>query len=67
MTDRHLYVTLFSIDSQKLYPDNTLVAFTAELAQPLILNPDYDWEVGLAEFSCVSPATGSLKPQVQVG
>jgi hypothetical protein len=37
------------------------------LAQPIILNPDYDWEVGLADFSCVPRAKGSLKPQVQVG
>jgi hypothetical protein len=67
MTDRQLYVTLFSSDSQDLYPDNKLAAFTSELAQPISLNPDYEWEVGLAEVSCVPPARGSLPPRVQVG
>jgi hypothetical protein len=39
MTDRQLYVTLFSTDSQDLYPDNTLDVLTSELAQPISLNP----------------------------
>jgi hypothetical protein len=67
MTDRQLYVNLFSTDSQDLYPDNTLAQFTSELARPIILNPEYDLEVGLAELSCVPPARGALKPQVLVG
>jgi hypothetical protein len=67
MTDRQLCVTLFSTDSQDLYPDNTLAQFASELAQPIILNPDYDWEVGLAELSCVPAVRGALKPQVLVG
>jgi hypothetical protein len=67
MTDRQLYVTWFSTDSQNLYPENTLSQFTSELAQPIILNPDYGWEVGLAEFSSVPPARGALEAQVLVG
>jgi hypothetical protein len=67
MTDRekkHLYVTLFSNASQELYPTNSLAVFTVELAQPIVLNSNCDWEVGLCEFSCVPPATGSIKPNI---
>jgi hypothetical protein len=70
MTDREqkqLYIMLFSNASQDLYPANTLSAFRVELAKPIVLNSNYDWEVGLCEFSCVPPATGTIKPNVLVG
>jgi hypothetical protein len=70
MTDREqkqLYVTLFSNASQELYATNTLSAFRVELAKPIVLNSGYGWEVGLCEFSCVPPATGTIKPNVIVG
>ena len=46
------YVTLFSNASQDLYPENTIGAFTFELAQPIHLGPNTNWEVGLCEFTC---------------
>jgi hypothetical protein len=67
MTDheqKHPYVTLFSNASQELYPTNTLASFTVELAQPIVLNSNYDCEVGLCEISCIPPATGSIKPNI---
>jgi hypothetical protein len=42
---KHLYVTLFSNANQKLYDDNAIGAFTAELAQPIAVNSNYDCEV----------------------
>jgi hypothetical protein len=63
---KHLYVTLFSNASQELYPGNTFSSFRVELAKPIILNSDYDWEVGLCEFSCVPPATGVIKPNILI-
>ena len=48
----HFYVTLFSNASQDLYPDNTIGAFTVELARPIRLGQNGNWEVGLCEFSC---------------
>jgi hypothetical protein len=70
MVDRkqkHFYVMLFSNASQMLYPKNVISAFTAELAQPIILNSNYDWEVGLCEFSCVPPKAGIYQDHVVVG
>jgi hypothetical protein len=43
----HFYVTLFSDASQNLYPENTLGAFTVELAQSIEFDPKDKWEVGL--------------------
>jgi hypothetical protein len=40
----------------KLYPDNTVGAFTIQLAQPIELNSK--WEVRFCEFTC-PPAGGS--------
>ena len=45
-------MTLFSNAWQDLYPDNTIVAFTVELARPIHLGPNTNWEVGLCEFMC---------------
>jgi len=47
----HFYITLFSNASQHLYPDNKVGAFTIQLAQPIILDPSENWEVGLCEHS----------------
>jgi len=46
------YVTQLSNASQDLYPDNTIGAFTVELARPIHLGPKSNWEVGLCEFTC---------------
>jgi len=51
----HFYITLFSNASEHLYPDNKIAAFTIQLAQPIILDPSENWEVGLCEIS--SPST----------
>ena len=69
MTDvpNHFYVTLFSNSSQKLFPDNTINAFTSELAQVIDLGPDDRREVGLCEFSCPPKSIGTLKPNTVVG
>jgi len=48
----HFYVTLFSNASQDLYPENTIGVFTVELARPIHLGPNTNWEVGLCEFTC---------------
>ena len=56
----HLYVTLFSNGSQKLYPANTLTAFIARLAQPIDLGSMNRWEVGLCEFTCQPKEVGKF-------
>ena len=48
----HFYVTLFSNASQKLYPANTLSAFTVHLAQPIDMGSTDRWEVGVCKCSC---------------
>jgi hypothetical protein len=48
----HFYLVLFSNGSQTLYPENSVAAFTAELARPVTLPPNERWEVGLCEFTC---------------
>ena len=59
--DQHeFYLTLFSNSSQALYPDNTVGAFTIELARPIELNPRYKWVVGLCEFSCPANRSDEL-------
>ena len=50
--DHDFYVTLFSNDSQDLYPDNTIAAFTTKLAHPIVLGSSGLWEVGLCELAC---------------
>ena len=56
----HFYVTLFSNGSQKLYPTNTLAAFTARLAQPIDLGSTDRWEVGVCEITCHPTNTGTF-------
>jgi hypothetical protein len=49
---RQFFLTLFSNVSQNLYPENTVGAFTNELAQSIEFDPNDQWKVGLCEFSC---------------
>jgi hypothetical protein len=51
-SDNSFYVILLSNGSQTLYPDNTVGAFTTELARPIELDPEFRWQVSLCEFSC---------------
>ena len=62
----HFFVTLFRNGSQKLYPANTLVTFTARLAQPIDLGSMDMWEVGVCEFTCHPINTGTFA-SLQVG
>ena len=62
----HFYVTLFSNGAQRVYPDNTLAAFTIPLAQRIDLGLNDDWEVGITEFSCPSNVTGKYGHAVAV-
>ena len=43
----------------RLYPENTLGAFTIELAQSIEFDPNDKWEVGLCEFSYPQPYVGA--------
>jgi len=61
------YVTLFSNSSNEIYKDNTLVAFTIKLAQPIELNYAENWEVGICEVSCPPPILGIGLPLTTVG
>jgi len=63
----HFYITLFSNASQKAYPKNTLAEFTIQLAQRIDLDSTDNWEVGLCEFSCPPPKSGTLKPIEVIG
>jgi len=58
---KHFYVTLLSNTSENLYPDNTIAAFTAELARPVDLSSSDNWEVGVCEFSYTSDSVGTFK------
>jgi hypothetical protein len=61
-TDKHhFYVTLYSSASQILHPENTVGAFTNELAQPTGLDPSDRWEVRHCEFSCPQHSVGAHK------
>jgi hypothetical protein len=61
---QQFYVTLLSNSSQKLYPSNTLSAFTCHLAQEIDLGSNDSWEVGLAEFTYSPAALGNFKPAI---
>jgi hypothetical protein len=63
----HFYVTLFRNVSEDIYPSNTLAAFTIQLAQDIDLHPSEKWEVGLSEFSCPAPHTGTFGNVTIVG
>ena len=56
----NFYATMFSNGSQKLYPANTLPAFTARLAQPIDLGSTERWEFGVCEFICHTINTGTF-------
>jgi len=45
---KQFYVTLLFNTSKNLYPDNTIAAFTAELARPVELGSSNNWEVRYA-------------------
>jgi hypothetical protein len=64
---KHFYITLFSNASQNVHSSNTLADFTIQLAHRIDLGTNTDWELGLCEFSCPPPATGTLKPVDVVG
>ena len=55
------YVTLFSNSYMKYHPDNTISAFTVQLAHEIDLT-DASCEVALCEFSCQPFKVGSQKP-----
>jgi len=63
----HFYVTLLSNTSKSLYPDNTIAAFTAELARPVELGYSDNWEVGVCEFSSPPNSVGTFKHTTVVG
>jgi hypothetical protein len=67
MQQLHFYVTVFSNASQKLYTDNTLATFTTHLAQPIDLDPNDRWEVGICKVTCPPPIVGTLRSNVLVG
>jgi len=60
------YVTLFSNSLTKAYPDNTIGAFTVQLAHELDLGTNR-WEVAICEFSCPPPKVDTIKSHVVVG
>jgi len=45
MDRQNFYITLFSNESQEVYPDNKIAAFTIQLAKPVKLDPSEIWEV----------------------
>jgi len=55
-------VKLFRTASQKLFKIITLATFIIHLAQPINLSSAENWEVGICEFSCPLPNTGTFKP-----
>ena len=63
----NFYVTLFSNASQKVYPGNTIAAFTVQLAKTIELGPSENWEVGLCELSHPPPTVGNLRAIVVAG
>ena len=59
--DSSFYVTVFNNSSMKFYPDNTILAFTVQLAHEIDL-AGARWEVSLCEFSYPPPKVGTQKP-----
>ena len=43
----HFYVTLFSDSYMKAYPNNSIAAFTVQLAHDVVLSGKEAWEVAL--------------------
>jgi len=64
---KHFYVTLLSNTSKSLYPDNTVAAFTADLARPIELGYSDNWEVGMCEFSYPPNSVGTFKHTTVIG
>ena len=58
------HVTLFSNASKEMFPDNSLTAFTTQLAQPINQDSALDWKVGLAEVSYKTPKRQILQGAV---
>jgi len=63
----HFYITLFSNASQKLHIKDTLSEFTIQMAQRIDLGSTDNWEVGLCEFSCPPPKSGTFRPIEVIG
>ena len=59
---KHFYVTMLSKTSMNLFPDNTIAAFTDELARPVELGSSDNWEVGYPPKS-----VGTFKHTTVVG
>jgi len=45
----------------KAYPDNSISAFTIQLAHQIVLGTD-SWKMALCEFSCPPPKVGTQTP-----
>jgi hypothetical protein len=56
-SNNSFYMTMLS-NCLDPYLDNTVGAFTTELARPIELNPEFRWEVSLCEFSCSAASVG---------
>ena len=63
----HFYITLLRNASQKVRSSNTLTEITIQLAQRIDLGSTDNWEVGLCEFNCPPPKSGTWKPVDIVG
>ena len=63
----NFYVTLFSNSSMKAYPNNSIAAFTVQLAHEIVLSVKDAWEVAVCEFSCPPPKTGTIAAHVVIG
>jgi len=64
---KQFYVTLLSNTSKNLYPNNTIAAFTAELARPVELGSSDNWEVGVCELYYPPNSVGTFKHTTVVG
>lgn len=58
----NFYIGLFSNGSLKIYPENTLSAFTNLLRSPYILNEN--WSVGLTEIAFNNYKSSSIKQEI---
>lgn len=66
--EEDFYVTVFSNQSDDLYPQNSKSRFTAKLPKPLTFDKNKEYVVGLSEayFSPVIGTTTSLDPELDV-
>ena len=58
---------LFSTASQYLYPNNTHYDFIVELAKTIDLGNSDKWKLGLREYACPPPKTGTYQAFTVVG